>query len=68
MPKITLGIAGLHEILIRDHGIEQHYWDPPHERKPVGTKSLISNEHLILNGVNPKILSVGRYKRFELVC
>ena len=68
MPKITLGIAGLHEIFIRDHGIEEHYWDPPHEPKPVGAKSLISNEHLILNGMNTKILSVGRYKRFELVC
>ena len=22
MPKITLGIAGLHEILIRDHGLK----------------------------------------------
>ena len=28
MPKITLGIAGLHEILSRDHGIEEPYWGP----------------------------------------
>ena len=47
--------------------IEQHYWDPPLERKLVGMKSLISNEHLILNGVNTKILPVGWCKRFELV-
>jgi len=67
MPKMTLGIARLHQILIRDHGIEDHYWDAPHERKPVGMKSLIPNEHLILNGVNTKILCVGRSKRFELV-
>ena len=29
MPKIALGITGLHEILCRDHGIEEPYWDPP---------------------------------------
>ena len=28
MPKITLGITGLPEILGRDHGIEEHYWEP----------------------------------------
>ena len=28
MPKIALGITGLHEILCRDHGIEEPYWDP----------------------------------------
>ena len=26
MPKITLGITGLHEILNRDHRIEEPYW------------------------------------------
>ena len=26
MPKITLGITGLHEILGRDHGIESMGW------------------------------------------
>ena len=26
MPKITLGITGLHEILARDYGIEEPYW------------------------------------------
>ena len=26
MPKITLGIVGLHEILGRDYGIEELYW------------------------------------------
>ena len=26
MPKITLGITGLHEILGRDYGIEEPYW------------------------------------------
>ena len=28
MPKITLGITGLHEILVRDYGIEEPYWGP----------------------------------------
>ena len=28
MPKITLGITGLHEILSRDYGIEEPYWEP----------------------------------------
>ena len=28
MPKITLGITGLHEILSRDHGIKEPYWGP----------------------------------------
>ena len=26
MPKITLGITGLREILGRDYGIEEPYW------------------------------------------
>ena len=26
IPKITLGITGLHEILGRDYGIEEPYW------------------------------------------
>ena len=29
MPKITLGITGLYEILGRDYGIEEPYWDSP---------------------------------------
>ena len=28
MPKITLGITGLHKILGRDYGIEEPYWGP----------------------------------------
>ena len=28
MPKITLGIKGLHEILGRDYRIEEPYWGP----------------------------------------
>ena len=28
MPKITLGITGLHEILGRDYGMEEPYWGP----------------------------------------
>lgn len=28
MPKITLGITRLHEILSRDHRIEEPYWGP----------------------------------------
>ena len=28
IPKITLGITGLHEILGRDCGIEEPYWGP----------------------------------------
>ena len=28
MPKITLGITELHEILSRDYGIEETYWGP----------------------------------------
>ena len=28
MPKITLGITGLHEVLGRDYGSEKLYWDP----------------------------------------
>ena len=31
MPKITLRITGLHEILGRDHGIEEPYWEPARE-------------------------------------
>ena len=27
MPKITLRITGLHEILGRDYGIEEPYWE-----------------------------------------
>ena len=29
MLKMTLGITGLHEILGRDHGIEEPYWGSP---------------------------------------
>ena len=29
MPKITLGITGLHQILGRDYGIEEPYWGFP---------------------------------------
>ena len=29
MPKITLGIMGLHNILGRDYWIEEPYWGPP---------------------------------------
>ena len=28
MPKITIGITGLPEILGRDQGIEERYWEP----------------------------------------
>ena len=28
MPEITLGITGLHELLGRDYGIEEHFWGP----------------------------------------
>ena len=28
MPKITIGIMGLLEILGRDYGIEESYWRP----------------------------------------
>ena len=28
MPKITLRITGLHEVLGRDYGIEEPYWGP----------------------------------------
>ena len=28
MPKITLEVTGLHEILGRDYGSEEHYWGP----------------------------------------
>ena len=28
MSEITLGITGLHEILGRDYGIQEPYWDP----------------------------------------
>ena len=28
MPKITLWTTGLHEILGRDYGIEEPYWEP----------------------------------------
>ena len=28
IPKITLGITGLHETLGRDYGIEKPYWGP----------------------------------------
>ena len=28
IPKITLGITGLHEISGRDYGIEEPYWGP----------------------------------------
>ena len=31
MPKITLGITGLHEILGRDYGIEEAYWGPSYK-------------------------------------
>ena len=30
MPKITLGITGLHKILGRDYGIEEPYIGDPH--------------------------------------
>ena len=28
MPEITLRITGLHELLGRDYGIEEHFWGP----------------------------------------
>ena len=28
MPEVSLGITGLHEIVGRDHGIEESYWGP----------------------------------------
>ena len=31
MPKITLRIKRLHEILGRDYGIEEPYWEPSRE-------------------------------------
>ena len=31
MPKITLGITGLHEILSQDYGIKGPYWGPSTE-------------------------------------
>ena len=40
MPKITLGITGLHEILGRDYGIEEPYWEPSttfEKKKPTRT-------------------------------
>ena len=33
MPKMTLGITGLHEILSRDYGIEGPYWGPSNEAR-----------------------------------
>ena len=28
MPEVSLGITGLHEIVVRDRGIEESYWGP----------------------------------------
>ena len=33
MPKMTLGIRELHEILGRDYGIEESYWGPSKVKK-----------------------------------
>ena len=58
MPKITLGITGLHEVLGRDYGSEKPYWGSSeneslphpglHDRSPVASRygKLHLNSHL----------------------
>lgn len=35
--KITIGITGFHEILVRDHGIDERYWGPSRAMMGFGT-------------------------------
>ena len=58
MPKITLGITGLHEVLGRDYRSEKPYWGPSenesllppgrHYRSPLASRfgKLLLNSHL----------------------
>ena len=46
MPKVTLGITGLPEILGRDYGIEKPYWGPLILFCFLCTLDTIHNEHL----------------------
>ena len=54
MPKITLGITGLHEVLGRDYGNEKPYWGPS------------GNESLLPPGLHYRSPVVGRFGKLHL--
>ena len=54
MPKIILGITGLHEVLGRDYGNEKPYWGPS------------GNESLLPPGLHYRSPVVGRFGKLHL--
>ena len=54
MPKITLGITGLHEVLGRDYGSEEPYWGPS------------ENESLLSPGFHYRSLVASRFGKLHL--
>ena len=49
MPKIILGITGLHEILGRDYGIEEPYWG---QGDPYSTGHFVYRHELMTSAQN----------------
>ena len=54
MPKITLGITGLHEVLGRDYGSEKPYWGPS------------ENESLLPPGLHYRFPVASRFGKLHL--
>ena len=48
MPKITLGITGLHKILGRDYGIEEPYWGPSYRYSICLSRCDVLKKRLVL--------------------
>ena len=53
MPKITLWITGLHEVLGRDYGIEKLYWGPS------------ENENLLSSGLHYRSPVASRFRKLH---
>ena len=54
MPKITLGITGLHEVLGRDYGSEKPHWGPS------------ENESLLSPGLHYRSSFASRFGKLHL--
>ena len=52
MPKITLGITGLHEILRRDFGVEEPCWEPSYIAGVISPRNRNSLVQLIYSTLN----------------
>ena len=48
MPKITLGITGLHKILGRDYGIEEPYWGPSYRHSICLSRCVVLKKRVVL--------------------